>query len=51
MSGKTVKINTRIEQSVADRLKATLDRLGISESEYIRGALAAKLRRDNRKNG
>lgn len=48
MASKTKLIKARIEPDARDRLKRTLDRLGLSESDYLRGAVEAQLRRDER---
>jgi predicted DNA-binding protein len=48
MASKTQLIKARIEPDARERLKRTLDRLGLSESEYVRGAIEAQLRRDER---
>lgn len=48
MASKTKVIKARIEPDARERLKRMLNRLGLSESEYIRGAIDARLRRDER---
>ncbi len=46
---KSKVVQTRVNLHDRGRLKTILDRLGLSESEYIRGALQARMRVDERK--
>jgi hypothetical protein len=45
----TEKIQTRIEPHDRLRLTCILNKLGLSESEWLRGAARAQIRKDERK--
>jgi hypothetical protein len=45
----TEKIQTRVEPQDRLRLTCILNNLGLSESEWLRGAAKAQMRRDERK--
>ena len=50
MPSKTEIVRTRIHLDTKARLTQILNRLGLSESQYIRGAIQAQLRVDERAN-
>ena len=43
-----IKLQTNVDLTVKSRLEIILERLGLSEAEYLRGALLARMRRDTR---
>lgn len=49
MGVKTVKLTFTVLPSRREKMHSICERLNLSEAEYIRGALEARMRRDERK--